>query len=79
MREATLRIPRRAGAGQTGVHPRALEVVSERSLDLLAGFFGRREAMLIWPGHRLLHIMVRIPKEGGGARLIGLMPTLLRV
>ena len=40
---------------------------------------GRCEAVLARPWHRLPRSIVQIPMVGGGARLIGLMSTLLRV
>ena len=39
----------------------------------------RCEDVLAWPTDRLVTILVRLPKPEGGARLIGLMNTLMRV
>eukprot|EP00959_Pyramimonas_sp_CCMP1952_P097450 2036965-Pyramimonas_sp.AAC.1 len=32
-----------------------------------------------WPDNRIFTTLVRLPKEGGGSRLIALVQTLLRV
>ncbi|CAK0837890.1 unnamed protein product, partial [Prorocentrum cordatum] len=69
----------RTGVGQSGMPPRALEDLSDDALLAMIAVFHKCEGLLAWPSSRLINTMVRPPKPDGGCRLIGLMPTLVRV
>ena len=61
------------------MHPRDLWHMSNQAFDTLARLFTRCEDLLSWPSERIVNVMVRIPKEEGGSRLICLVSTLVRV
>eukprot|EP00959_Pyramimonas_sp_CCMP1952_P227045 4747082-Pyramimonas_sp.AAC.1 len=44
----------------------------------MASFFMRCEALLVWPANRIHAGMVKIPKEGGGSRLVALIHAIIR-
>ncbi|CAK0805455.1 unnamed protein product, partial [Prorocentrum cordatum] len=71
--------PWRTGVGQPGIPPRALEDLSDDALHVMIAVFHKCEEPLVWPSGRLINTMVRLPKPEGGCRLLGLMPTLVRV
>ena len=79
VREVISSFPWRTGVGQTGIPPRALEDISDEAIDAMIAVFHKCEELLQWPSGRLINVMVRLPKPDGGCRLIGLMPTLVRV
>ena len=57
----------------------ALLSLSDAGFDCLAQLSTRCEELLAWPAARLQIGLVRLPKPTGGARLIGLLDTLLRL
>ncbi|CAK0838396.1 unnamed protein product [Prorocentrum cordatum] len=65
--------------GQSGILPRALEDLSGDALHVMIAVYHKCEELLAWPSSRLINTMVGLPKPGGGCRLIGLMPALVRV
>ncbi|CAK0796737.1 unnamed protein product, partial [Prorocentrum cordatum] len=67
------------GVGQTNIAPRAMEHLSHGALTAMARLFERGEHLLLWPDGRFLSKLVRLPKPGGGERLIVLMNTLVRI
>ena len=67
------------GVGQINIAPRAMEHLSHGALTAMARLFERCEHLLLWPDGRFLSKLVRLPKPGGGERLIVLMNTLVRI
>ena len=55
-----------------------MDCLSDIALDCVADLLNKCESMGIW-GQQLMTILVRLPKDDGGSRLIGLLDTLTRV
>ncbi|CAK0828526.1 unnamed protein product [Prorocentrum cordatum] len=79
VRDVMRSFPWRTGVGQSGIPPRALEDLSDEALHAMVAVYHKCEELLAWPSGRLINTMVRLPKPDGGCRLIGLMPTLVRM
>ena len=77
LRGAIRLFPWKTAMGAGGIHPRSLEVLSDQALDCLAALYERCETMGVW-GKQLATVLVRLPKDGGISRFIGLIDTLVR-
>ena len=72
-------------AGSTAVgcddlHPKLLLQVSTPGKWAIGALFRRCEQLQCWPTDSMMHLlMAAVPKPTGGHRLIGILPTLLRV
>ena len=78
LRKTLFAFPVNSAVGQTGLHPRQLQHLSDQAMLTLSLLFTACEQQLGWPPDRLATILVRLPKPDGGARLIALMSTLAR-
>ncbi|CAK0872994.1 unnamed protein product, partial [Prorocentrum cordatum] len=79
VRDVMRSFPWRTGVGQSGIPPRVLGDLSDGALHAMIAVYRTCEELLAWPSGRLINTMVRLSKPDGGCRLIGLMPTLVRV
>ena len=79
LRKALFTFPANSAVGQTGLHPRQLQHLSDQAMLTLSLLFTACEQQLGWPPDRLATILVRLPKPDGGTRLIGLLNTLVRI
>eukprot|EP00959_Pyramimonas_sp_CCMP1952_P051795 1082847-Pyramimonas_sp.AAC.1 len=76
MIEAILTFKWKTAAGPSGIQPRSLCFLSKQGLDAMASFSMKCEHLLAWPVGRIHSEMARIPKDGGGARLVALIHTI---
>ncbi|CAK0841288.1 unnamed protein product [Prorocentrum cordatum] len=67
------------GVGQPGIPPRAPGGISDEAVGAMIAVFHVCEDMLQWPSGRPINVMVRPPKLDGGNRLLGPMPTPVRI
>ena len=67
------------GVGFCGWHPKVLAQLPEEGLRCVLKLLQTAEAGWVWPESLRNVDMVRIPKESGGHRLIGILPTLYRL
>ena len=67
------------GVGFCGWHPRVLAQLPEEGMKCVWKLLQMAEMGAVWPEVMRNVDMVRIPKESGGHRLIGLLPTLYRL
>ena len=79
VRDAILTFKWKTAAGPSKLQPRSLWFLSSQALDILAACFMRCEQLFSWPARRIHAELARIPKDGGGTRLVALIHTLLRV
>ena len=67
------------GVGFCGWHPRVLSQLPDEGMKCVLKLLELAEAGWVWPEAMRNADMVRIPKESGGHRLIGILPTLYRI
>ena len=77
--EATDTFAEGVGLGWDQLHPRALKRVPVRMLDELGRILMQAEKEGTWGSSMGLVVTALIPKNGGGLRPIGLLPTLVRL
>ncbi len=78
-RTVCLTFSRWTGLGSDGWHPRHWNQLGDMACESLIALLTLIETLLVWPGATREIVFARIPKEGGGHRLIGLMTSLYRV
>ena len=79
VKEASRKFKDRTALGQCGWHPKVLCQLPESGLEATAELLMLIEEARRWPGGSCCVDLVRLVKEGGGHRLIGLLPALYRV
>eukprot|EP00959_Pyramimonas_sp_CCMP1952_P335614 7027507-Pyramimonas_sp.AAC.2 len=79
MLEAISTFKWKTAAGPSRIQPRSLCFLGRQGLDAMASFFMKCECLLAWPAGRAHSEMARIPKDGGGTRLVALIHTIVRV
>ena len=78
--QALLKFKAKTATGTDDLIPRALFHLSLAGKWALAALFMRCERLQLWPSVAMVNlIMAGIPKASGGCRLIGILPTLLRL
>ena len=66
--------------GRADLPPNLLLQVSKPGKWAIGALCCRCEQLQCWPSDSMLHLlMVDLPKPAGGHRLIGILPTLLRL
>ncbi len=71
--------PAWTGLGADGWHPRQWAQLDDAACESLISIIGLIECLLVWPSATREVVFARIPKQGGGHRLIGLLTSLYRV
>ena len=79
LRRVVSTYPARTASGHTKLPPRALRCLSDEALCTLGALLMKAEKLGGWPSDRLVCLLARIPKPDGGARVIGLQNTILRI
>eukprot|EP00974_Lingulodinium_polyedra_P030012 2891185-Lingulodinium_polyedra.AAC.1 len=67
------------GIGCDDVPPKHYSLLSDEALGALIEFYEAVEENVSWPLGVFVNVMVRLGKPDGGSRLIGLLPTVMRI
>ena len=78
LRTAAGRIRKRTALGCDQVSPADLRDMPEETWQDLAALLAECEAELLFPVQVLVHLMISLPKPGGGERMIALLALVLR-
>ena len=79
IKESLKEFKKGTGVGLCNWNPRDWGKISDEGLEVLAKLLNRIEEEVCWPKSVLNTVLVRLPKQESGHRLIGLMGTLYRV
>ena len=69
---------RKSGLGVDSFHPKWLACLSAAVLQGLAMLLDTLEGLGIWPAQIKAILIAQLPKKGGGRRLVGLLPWMVR-
>ena len=79
VRDAAHSFPINTGLGWDKLHPRAITRCCDDALAALVRLFILAEMMGRWPDMIGVVLICLIPKQDGGRRPIGLLPSLIRL